>query len=62
MLVEEHFWKDTPLCNVWLTMLQGMGIKSERHGDSSGVVEELQARPLRKEWRGPIPHIPQAKN
>ena len=35
--------KDTPLCNVWLTMLQGMGIKAERHGDSSGVVEELQA-------------------
>ena len=35
--------KDTPLCNVWLTMLQGMGIQSERHGDSSGVVKELQA-------------------
>ncbi|MDA7524815.1 DUF1552 domain-containing protein [bacterium] len=34
--------KDTPLCNVWLTMLQGMGIKAERHGDSSGVVKELQ--------------------
>ena len=35
--------KDTPLCNVWLTMLQGMGIQSERHGDSSGVMKELQA-------------------
>ena len=35
--------KDTPLCNVWLTMLQGMGIQAERHGDSSGVVKELQA-------------------
>jgi len=35
--------KDTPLCNVWLTMLQGMGIKTERHGDSSGVVKELRA-------------------
>ncbi|MDE0838823.1 MAG: DUF1552 domain-containing protein [Kiritimatiellae bacterium] len=35
--------KDTPLCNVWLTMLQGIGVKSERHGDSSGVVKELQA-------------------
>ena len=34
--------KDTPLCNVWLTMLQGMGIKAERHGDSSAVVKELQ--------------------
>jgi len=35
--------KDTPLCNVWLTMLQGLGIKVERHGDSTGVVKELQA-------------------
>ena len=35
--------KDTPLCNGWLTMLQGMGIDAERHGDSSGVVKELQA-------------------
>ena len=35
--------KDTPLCNIWLTMLQGMGIQSERHGDSSGVVKALQA-------------------
>jgi len=35
--------KDTPLCNVWLTILQGLGIQTERHGDSSGVVKELQA-------------------
>lgn len=35
--------KDTPLCNVWLTMLQGLGISAERHGDSTGVVKELQA-------------------
>ena len=35
--------EDTPLCNVWLTMLQGMGIDAERHGDSSGIVKELQA-------------------
>ena len=35
--------KDTPLCNVWLTMLQGMGIELERHGDSSGIVKQLQA-------------------
>ena len=35
--------KDTPLCNVWLTMLQGLGIKTDRHGDSTGVVKELQA-------------------
>jgi hypothetical protein len=35
--------KDTPLCNVWLTMLQGMGLDVQRHGDSTGVVKELQA-------------------
>ena len=35
--------KNTPLCNVWLTMLRGMGIEAERHGDSSGIVKELQA-------------------
>jgi hypothetical protein len=35
--------KDTPLTNVWLTMLQGAGIKAQRHGDSTGVVKELQA-------------------
>ena len=35
--------EDTPLCNVWLTMLQGMGVDIERHGDSSGIVKELQA-------------------
>ncbi|MDB4265397.1 DUF1552 domain-containing protein [bacterium] len=35
--------KDTPLCNVWLTMLNGMGLDLERHGDSSGIVKALQA-------------------
>ena len=35
--------EDTPLCNVWLTLLHGMGIDLERHGDSSGIVKELQA-------------------
>ena len=34
--------KDTPLCNVWLTMLRGVGIHAERHGDSTGMVKELQ--------------------
>ena len=35
--------KDTPLCDVWLTMLNGLGVPSDRHGDSSGVVKKLQA-------------------
>ena len=35
--------KDTPLCNVWLTMLRGLGINAEGHGDSTGVVKVLQA-------------------
>lgn len=34
--------KDTPLSNVWLTMLQGIGMNAERHGDSTGIVKELQ--------------------
>lgn len=36
--------KDTPLCNVWLTMLHGIGIDEKqlpRHGDSTGVVTAL---------------------
>jgi hypothetical protein len=35
--------KDTPLCNVWLTLLRGSGIELERHGDSSNVVKEIIA-------------------
>jgi hypothetical protein len=35
--------KDTPLCNAWLTLLHGIGIDAERHGDSSGVIKELSA-------------------
>lgn len=35
--------KDTPLCNAWLTLLHGLGIEAERHGDSSGVIQQLVA-------------------
>ncbi|MEY4394519.1 MAG: hypothetical protein RL595_1768, partial [Planctomycetota bacterium] len=35
--------KDTPLCNVWLTLLNGMGMKLERHGDSTGIARDLMA-------------------
>ena len=34
---------NTPLCNAWLTLLHGLGIKAERHGDSSGIIKGLQA-------------------
>ena len=34
---------NTPLCNAWLTLLNGLGIDAERHGDSTGVIKELQA-------------------
>ena len=34
--------KETPLCNVWLTLLKGSGIGAERFGDSTGVVTTLQ--------------------
>jgi hypothetical protein len=33
--------KDTPLCNVWLTLLKGSAIDLERIGDSTGVVKEI---------------------
>ena len=33
----------TPLCNLWLTMLQGAGIKADKHGDSTGVLNQVQA-------------------
>ena len=35
--------KDTPLCNAWLTLLHGIGVEAERHGDSTGVIKELIA-------------------
>ena len=35
--------KDTPLCNVWLTLLHGLGVPVERHGDSTGTVGSLLA-------------------
>ncbi len=35
--------KDTPLCNVWLTLLHGLGVNAERHGDSTGTLKELVA-------------------
>ena len=33
----------TPLCNVWLTLLRGVGVKADSFGDSTGVIEELIA-------------------
>ena len=35
--------KNTPLSNAWLTLLHGLGIKNERHGDSTGIIKELIA-------------------
>jgi hypothetical protein len=35
--------KDTPLCNAWLSMLHGIGVNVERHGDSTGVLKEIIA-------------------
>jgi hypothetical protein len=33
----------TPLCNVWLTMLRGIGVAVDRFGDSTGIVGDLMA-------------------
>lgn len=35
--------KDTPLCNAWLTLLKGVGVNANSHGDSTGVLKELVA-------------------
>ncbi len=34
---------DTPLCNAWLTLLRGVGVKVDRHGDSTGILPEIVA-------------------
>lgn len=31
----------TPLCNLWLTLLQGVGVPAQSHGDSTGTLAEL---------------------
>lgn len=33
--------KSTPLCNLWLTLLQGVGVSVQSHGDSTGVLSVL---------------------
>ena len=33
----------TPLCNVWLTLLQGAGVQAKSFGDSTDIVEQLRA-------------------
>lgn len=33
----------TPLCNLWLSLLQGSGIEAESHGDSTGTLDSLFA-------------------
>ena len=35
--------KNTPLCKAWLTLLHGVGVNVERHGDSTGILTSLQA-------------------
>jgi hypothetical protein len=38
-----RYAKDTPLCNLYLSMLHKMGIKHDRFGDSTGVLANLTA-------------------
>ena len=35
--------RNTPLNNCWLTLLRGSGVDVEKHGDSTGVLEDLMA-------------------
>ena len=41
----EHlvFPDKTPLANLWLTLLQGSGVQSDSHGDSTGILPEIMA-------------------
>lgn len=33
--------KDTPLCNLWLTILNQTGVKADKFGDSTGILEDV---------------------
>ncbi|MDF1812217.1 MAG: DUF1552 domain-containing protein [Verrucomicrobiales bacterium] len=33
--------KETPLCNLWLSILQGSGVQANAFGDSTGKIDEL---------------------
>ncbi len=33
--------KDTPLCNLWLTLLKANGINQESFGDSTGIIDDI---------------------
>ena len=35
--------KNTPLCNAWLTLINGLSINADRHGDITGIVQEIVA-------------------
>jgi hypothetical protein len=35
--------KNTPLCNAWLTLLQGSGVAAESFGDSTTPLREIVA-------------------
>jgi len=35
--------EETPLCNLWLSILKGSGVKADQFSDSTGIIEELQA-------------------
>jgi len=35
--------KQTPLCNLWLTLLQGVGIETDSFGESTGTLGQLTA-------------------
>ena len=36
-----RFPRNTPLCNLYLSMLETMGVKQERFGDSNGKLSTL---------------------
>ncbi|MEO2190909.1 MAG: hypothetical protein ABGY24_00545, partial [bacterium] len=41
-LGHNHVFKaETPLNNLWLTLLNQMGVRARKHGDSTGLLEDI---------------------
>jgi hypothetical protein len=34
---------NTPICNLWLSLMDRMGVQAERFGDSTGMLTQLKA-------------------
>jgi hypothetical protein len=49
-----HYPQNTPLCNLYLSMLNHMGVRTDRFGDSTGPLKGMGSVQPLAEYRGPI--------